>query len=299
MNFFFTLSFEEVIKKKKAHSLDVFLNNLNEIFKLRIFLTLIMILLFLSVSCSGEEDHSKSSSEKTSQKSAPTEKKQKITFAMDATWPPMEYTDPQGQIVGFSVDYMRAAGRHGDFEPEFIDVDWKDIFSQLTEKKYDAICSSVSITEVRKKEFDFSVPYFKVRQMLIVRSDTDLKDLTEFGGRKVGAQVNTTGAEAVGKISGPILVEFGTVGLAFESLASGDIDGVVCDDPVAAQFALASKKYKGQLRIAAVLETSAVEYYGVVVNRGNEEILASINKGILALKESGEDKVLIKKWIGH
>ena len=64
-------------------------------------------------------------------------------------------------------------------------------------------------------------------------------------------------------------------------------------------YALQNEKYKDKLKIAAVIETGEVEYYGIAVNKGNKDVLDLVNKGIAAVKAKGYDKELLKKWIGQ
>jgi len=222
-----------------------------------------------------------------------------IVFATDSTWPPMEFVDENKKIVGFSIDYMNEAGKLAGFTAEFKAVAWDGIFAGLAGGQYNAICSSVSITEERKQKMDFSIPYFKVRQALVVRKDSQVKSLDELKGKKVGTQISTTGTFAVQKVEGVVSKTYDEVGLAIEDLYNGRIDGVVCDDPVAANYALTNEKYKATLKIAAVIETGEVEYYGIAVQKGNKEILDLVNKGIKAVQEKGIDQQLRKKWIGQ
>lgn len=222
-----------------------------------------------------------------------------IVFATDATWPPMEFVDADKNIVGYSIDYMQATGKEAGFTPVFKAVAWDGIFAGLDADKYDAICSSVSITEERKKVMDFSVPYFKVRQALIVPSDSGVKSLAELKGKKVGSQISTTGTFAIKKVEGVISKTYDEVGLAIEDLYNGRIDAVVCDDPVAADYALANEKYKQKLKISSVIETGDVEFYGIAVKKGNTRVLDLVNRGILAVKAKGLDREFQKKWIGQ
>jgi len=222
-----------------------------------------------------------------------------IVFATDATWPPMEFVDANKEIVGYSIDFMKAAGQEAGFTPVFKAVAWDGIFAGLDANKYDAICSSVSITEERRKVMDFSEPYFKVRQALIVPTGSSAKTLEDLKGKKVGSQISTTGTFAVKAVEGVVSKTYDEVGLAIEDLYNGRIDAVVCDDPVAANYALANEKYKEKLRIAAVIETGEVEYYGIAMKKGNSEVMELVNKGIQAVKAKGMDKEFQKKWIGQ
>lgn len=78
-------------------------------------------------------------------------KGKKIVIATDATWPPMEYIDANKNIVGFDIDMLNAAAKEGGFEVEFKNQAWEGIFAGLAAGKYDAIVSSVTITDERKK----------------------------------------------------------------------------------------------------------------------------------------------------
>ena len=220
-----------------------------------------------------------------------------IVFATDATWPPMEMVNDQKQVVGYSIEYMTAAGKEAGFTPVFKNTAWDGIFAGLDNKKYDAIVSSVSITEDRKKAMDFSEPYYTVRQALIVPKASTAKSLADLKGQKVGGQIGTTGYFAIKAAEGVEPKSYDEVGLAMEDLNVGRIAAVVCDDPVAANYAL--DKYKDTLKIAMVIETGEAEHYGVAVQKGNTKTLELINKGILAVKAKGLDKELMQKWMGQ
>ncbi|QLA16999.1 basic amino acid ABC transporter substrate-binding protein [Desulfolutivibrio sulfoxidireducens] len=221
-----------------------------------------------------------------------------IVFATDATWPPMEFVGPDKEITGFAVDYMKAAGKEAGFTPVFKAVAWDGIFAGLDSGNYDAICSSVSITDERKNAMDFSTPYFKVRQALVVPKASPAKTIDDMKGKTLGAQISTTGHFAIKKVEGVKDKSYDEVGLAFEDLFNGRIDGVVCDDPVAAQYALQNDKYKDALKIASIIEAGD-EFYGIAMKKGNTEVLDLVNKGIKAVQDKGIDKDLQKKWIGQ
>jgi polar amino acid transport system substrate-binding protein len=218
-----------------------------------------------------------------------------IVIAQDATWPPMEYLNEDKEIIGFSTDYMKAAAREAGFDVVFKSVAWDGIFAGLDAGRYDAVCSSVTITEAREKAMDFTLPYYKVSQALVVPKAETARAIEEMKGRTLGAQIGTTGHFAIKKAKGVNAKSYDEIGLAMEDLYNGRIDGVVCDDPVAAQFALKKPEYAEKLKIAAVLETGD-EYYGVAVKQGNKEILDLLNAGIRAVQEKGIDKEIRSRW---
>ncbi|MDT8299731.1 MAG: transporter substrate-binding domain-containing protein, partial [Spirochaetaceae bacterium] len=68
-------------------------------------------------------------------------------FASDATWPPMEFVDENGDIVGFDMDLLDAVAKAAGFQYEVQNTGWDGIFAGLANGSYDAIISSVTITE--------------------------------------------------------------------------------------------------------------------------------------------------------
>jgi polar amino acid transport system substrate-binding protein len=218
-----------------------------------------------------------------------------ITVATDATWPPMEMVDQNKNIVGFDIDFLNAVAKEAGFTVEFQNTAWDGIFAGIAAGKYDAIISSVTITEERKKTMDFSIPYINAGQILIVPNASNAVVLKDLAGKNVGAQIGTTGSFEVKKTEGVTLKTYDEIGLAFEDMATGRIDGVVCDTPVAADYALQRDEYKDKFKIVG--EPFTEEYYGIVVKKGDKELLDLINKGIQAVQAKGIDKKLEAKWL--
>ncbi len=219
-----------------------------------------------------------------------------IVIATDATWPPMEMVNENKEIVGFDIDLMKEIAKAGGFTVEFKNTAWDGIFAGLAAGKYDAVMSSVTITEERKKKMDFSLPYINAGQVLVVRTETQgVTTLQDMVGKTVGAQIGTTGSFEIEKVKGVTLKTYDEIGLAFEDLMNKRIDGVVCDRPVAANFALQNKNYKGHLKIVGKPFTK--EEYGIAVRKGNKKVLDAINRGLKKVLDSGINVEIEKKWL--
>jgi polar amino acid transport system substrate-binding protein len=218
-----------------------------------------------------------------------------VTIATDATWPPMEMVDASKKVVGFDIDYLTAVAKEAGFSPVFKNTAWDGIFAGLAAGRYDMIASSVTITEERKKQYDFSDPYINVGQILVAPKADAVKGLADLKGKRAGAQIGTTGAMEIKKTDGVELKTYDEIGLAFEDMAAGRIAGVVCDEPTAAHYALQRKEYKAKFKIVG--EPFTQESYGFVVKKGNQELAELLNKGIKAVKAKGIDEQLRKKWL--
>lgn len=244
-------------------------------------LFLAAILMLTAVACSGGKTDSG---------------KLKIIAATDATWPPMEIVDKDKNIVGFDIDLIKAMAKAGNFEVEIRNTAWDGIFAGLASGEYDIVISSVTITDDRKKSMDFSNPYLNAGQVLVVRSDYNGGEtLDAFGGKSVGAQIGTTGAMEMNKYSDIMKKTYDEIGLAIADLANGRIDAVVCDTPIAANYALQNDKYKNNLKIVGKPFTD--EYFGIAVKKGNTEVLEMINSALEKVKESGKIEEFESKWL--
>jgi polar amino acid transport system substrate-binding protein len=114
-------------------------------------------------------------------------------------------------------------------------------------------------------------------------------------GKKVGAQIGTTGAIEIGKVKGVELATYDEIGLAFEDLANGRIEGVVADNPIAANFALQNPKFKDKLKIVGKPFTD--EWLGIAVKKGDTKTLNLINDGLRKIKANGTLDQIAKKWL--
>jgi polar amino acid transport system substrate-binding protein len=219
-----------------------------------------------------------------------------ITVATDATWPPMEMVDASKQVVGFDIDFMNAIAKEAGLSVQYKNTAWDGIFAGLGGGRYDAIISSVTITPERQKQFDFSDPYINIGQILVVpKTDAKSSKIADLKGKKVGAQIGTTGAFEIKKVQGVELKNYDEIGLAFEDMAAGRIAGVVCDEPTAAHYALQKAEYKAKFKIVGKPFTQ--EAYGIVVKKGNKALVDQLNKGIRAVKAKKVDEQLRKKWL--
>jgi polar amino acid transport system substrate-binding protein len=229
---------------------------------------------------------------------APASTAKKFVIASDASWPPMESVDASKNIVGFDIDLINAIAKDQKFAVEIKNTAWDGIFAGLEGGAYDAILSSVTITDDRKKTYDFSDPYFDANQAVVTRMDDNtIKAEADLAGKNVGAQIGTTGAIYVGdKIKEATLKQYDTPDLAMMDLLNKNIDAVIVDTPVAANYALQAEQFKGKLKMAAQIVTD--ERYGLTVQKGDpKKVLALFNAGLKNLKANGEYDKIYQKWI--
>ena len=221
------------------------------------------------------------------------EKTDGYVFATDATWPPFEFIDENGNLTGFEVELMPLIGEHVGVTMTVENIPWDTIFAGLANGQYDGVASGVTITEERKMSMDFSTPIASQGQVVIVMTESDVQSVNDLAGRKVGVQIGTTGDFALDDYN----VEkrqYDDIGLAILDMVNGNIDACVCDSIIASDFVLANENYKGMLRTAGEPFTS--EEIAIAVKKGNTELLNLINEGLEAMKADGSYDELKAKW---
>jgi polar amino acid transport system substrate-binding protein len=217
----------------------------------------------------------------------------KITVATDATWAPFEYVDEQTkQIVGFDIDVFDAIAKNQNLGITYKNVAFDPLLAGMAQGMYDAAISSITIKEDRKKNMLFSDPYFVAGQMVVVKIDnTKITEMSKIEG-PAGAQTGTTGADEIQKIKAATLKPYDDIGLAFQDLMNGQINAVVCDNPVALQYVA-----KNSTKIKSVGGLYTTEDYGIAVAKGKTDLLNRINAGLKAVKSQGLIDQLSKKWL--
>jgi polar amino acid transport system substrate-binding protein len=223
-----------------------------------------------------------------------------LRIATSADFPPMESVSATNEIVGFDIDFMKAVATEAGFTPEFTNVSWYSIFSGLKSGAYDAVISSVSITEERKREYDFSMPYIKVHQVVLLRSDLDkAESLRGLAGRRIAFLRGSNGETSLNQADPNkqiVRVPCSDITSAFEKLEVGQADGIICEY-IYAILATEDPAFVGKFKI---MKTPLLEEeYGIVVKKGNTTVLDLINKGVKRVLESGMDKEIWERWFTY
>jgi polar amino acid transport system substrate-binding protein len=215
----------------------------------------------------------------------------KIQVATDATWPPFEYVNDAKEIVGFDIDLMNAIADKENLDIEFVNVGFDPLLAGMAQGTYDMAISSITITVDRQKDMLFSNPYYAAGQIIVVqKSNTMVTSKNNLTG-DVGAQLGTTGAMEVEKIAGATLVNYDDIGLAFQALKNGQINAVICDNPVALQYVATNPN---DLKTVGTVFTD--EFYGIAVAKGKTDLLEKINAGLEEVLGEGIIETLEEKW---
>jgi polar amino acid transport system substrate-binding protein len=166
----------------------------------------------------------------------------------------------------------------------------------LNSGQCDVAAAGMTITADRKKNVDFSDPYFDATQAVLVDKKSGVTSLSgiKAKGKKLGAQAQTTGEDYV-KGKGYDPVSFESSDAVLTGLRTGQVQAVVIDYPVVQSW-LKDKANTDKFKVVGNLNTG--EQYGFSVKKGNTRLLAAINKALKDAKADGTYKKLYEQWIG-
>ena len=223
----------------------------------------------------------------------------KLTVCSDIPYAPFEFEDDDGELKGVDIDLVKAMGEEMGREVEFKDTDFDGIFAALAAGNCDMIASSVSITEERKKENDFTDGYFEIQQSLLVRKgeESTLKDFASLKGKTVGVQSETTGAAFAEEECGTAdceIKEFTGADELFTALKAKQVDAVVQDFPINSYNA----ETTGDTVVSATFEADEPEEYGFVVPKDDQDLLVDLNEALSALRETGKYDEILRRYLG-
>ena len=221
----------------------------------------------------------------------------KIQMTTNAEFEPFEYKDGD-EIVGIDIDRSQAIAAKRGVKLEVSDIAFDSLIPSMNAGKADFIAAGMTATEDRKKNVDFSDPYFNASQAIIVAKDSDIKTREDLNGKTVGVQQGTTGDTYCTNDDGSSDVKVKEVkrypkGMdAVSDLIAGRLDAVVIDDYPAEKLAA-----KNADKVVKLDDALTEEEYAIAMPKGSD-LVDVVNGVIKDLKDSGELNKIIDKYIG-
>jgi len=221
-----------------------------------------------------------------------------IRIAVENAYNPFNFIDESGNAVGYDYDVFNEACKRLNCKPVFVQTAWDAIVAVMGGQgtpEFDIAADGITITEERAQNVDFSTPYIKLQQKLLVRADedrfTDAESLKSVSGFKVGAQPGTTNYDVAAELFGEEnVVTFDQYGLIVQALINGDIDATVMDD-VAGQGYIGANPDK----LKIVGEALTNEELGFVFPKGSE-LRSAIDAVLAQMKADGTLDEIYAKW---
>ncbi|TPG83563.1 glutamate ABC transporter substrate-binding protein [Brevibacillus laterosporus] len=207
--------------------------------------------------------------------------------------------DPaSGNVEGFDIDIAKAIAKKilGDENKiELKEVTSKTRIPMLKNGEIDSIIATMTITDERKKEVDFSDVYFMAGQSFLVKKDSTIKGLEDFTkGKKVVTAKGSTSAKNVRENAPEAeVLEFENYAEAFTALKAGQGDALTTDNALLYGMAKQDPNFR------VVEETFTEEPYGIALPKGDTEFVTLVNDLLKEMKQNGEYDKIYEKWIGE
>ena len=208
-----------------------------------------------------------------------------LRMITEATFPPYEFLRGQ-ELVGIDVELCRAVAEKTGKKFHAEAVDFDSVIPAVISGKADLVAAGITVTEDRKKNVDFSIPYVKKGIVVVYRKASPYRGKDQLKGKKIGVQSGTTSETYVLEQLKQEPERSRSPAEACASLKAGRVDFVIADvDP-------ARNCVAGDPELA-LSDFISSEEYAVAVRKGRPELLAVINETIAEVKADGR----LAKWI--
>ena len=152
----------------------------------------------------------------------------RLVIASD-NYKPYSYVGPNGNLIGVDVDLATEACRRLGYAPEFCQIVWENKDTYLSSGQVDCLWGSFSMTG-REDAYSWAGPYLKSRQVVVVKSSSDIFKLNDLNGKSIAVQNGSKPEELFLENSLPQIkslrnvYSFSSIGIVFAALKKGYVD---------------------------------------------------------------------------
>jgi polar amino acid transport system substrate-binding protein len=225
----------------------------------------------------------------------------KLRFVTETDYPPFNYYDEDGQLIGFNIDLARAICRELDVVCEINALSWDALVPSVQSSEADAIIASLSINARTLKQVDFTSRYYATPARFAARLTTDDYELTRDGldGVKVGV-VKGTAHEAFMKDFFPDteIVAFDTGEAARNALRDGGVE-LVFGDGISLMFWILGTdsarccEFRGEGYLESRYFGDGV---GIAIQQGNIQLKEVLDYALARVRASGRYEELMLRY---
>ena len=223
-----------------------------------------------------------------------------LRVAIDPTYEPFTYK-AEGKPVGFDVDIANALCEQIKRKCVFVEQGWDSMIPGLMARKYDVIISSMSITEDRLKQIDFTEKYYNTPSRVVTRKDVKYTGPASIKGKKIGVlKASTQEKYAIGELkpAGVDVVSYEAQDQVYLDIKAGRLDGTVADH-VEVTGGFLSKPEGKDYELKGD-ELFIPKYFGIGagigLRKGQDALKGELNAAIKAIRANGSYKKINDKY---
>lgn len=217
-----------------------------------------------------------------------------LNVGLEGTYPPFSFVGEDGKLAGFEVELSEALAKELGVKAKLQPTKWDGILAALESKRLDVVINQVTISDERKKKYDFSEPYtVSGIQALVQKKNAgkfnEAKDLT---GKKVGVGLGTNYEQWLKtNVPGAIVKTYDDDPTKLQDLSVGRVDAILVDRLAALEIAGKSK-----VPLAVSGEPFSRQESGIALRKGEPELLNAVNKALDKLRADGTLAKLSQKY---
>ena len=223
--------------------------------------------------------------------------KEKITVGTNAEYAPFEYLDSDGNLTGFDYELLEAIAQEENLELEWKDMPFDSLVGSMETGNIQIIAAAIGPTKEREKSVDFSDVYYTGSQSIVSSQKTPLYDFAGLSGKRVAVLEGSQSDFIVsgentdyGVVENATVVRFKNAASAVMELKNGGVNAVLIDTIMAEIYC----RQNGDIVYQKVDGTEEDTVY--CIEKGNTELLNTVNKGLKKLKDNGEYDQIYEKF---
>ena len=219
-----------------------------------------------------------------------------LKVVTDPSFVPFEMMDQEtGEMIGFDMEIIAEVAERAGFDYDLQTMDFNGIIPALQTGNVDIAIAGITITDEREQIVDFSDPYYDSGLRILVREGSDIDELEDLEGMKVGTKIGSTSydylMENLDEDHG--VTPYPGSSDMYMALMSRSIDAVFYDAPNVGYFA----RTKGEGQVTTVGPLYEGQQYGIALVDGSEWV-DEVNEALASMKEDGTYKTIYEKWFG-
>lgn len=205
-----------------------------------------------------------------------------LVVGTSAEYAPYEFhktINGQDKIIGFDMDVARTIAKHLGVKLVVQDMSFDALLGAVKTGKIDMAIAGMTSTPERKKEVNFSTPYYNDKNVILTLKQNKNKfaTLQQLQNAKLGAQVSSSQASLAGDLTNKPIVSVKRVTDMVTQLSQKKVDAVVVAQTTAKSYLDQSDQFAITKAVLPIKTGNAVS---VVMNK-NAPVLKEKVDGIL------------------
>ena len=207
---------------------------------------------------------------------------------------PMNYTDENGEFVGFDTELATAVCEQLGVEPKFAEINWDTKIVELDAKSIDCIWNGMTLTDDIMANTACTQAYAKNAQVVVMKADAGYTSTADLVGKTVVAEAGSAGETTVQEDENLSQADYVSKSVQTDCLmevAAGTADAAVLDLTLASAMIGEGTDYAD----LAIVDELNAEEYGVAFRKGSD-VAAAVDAAFDALKADGTMQALADKY---